>query len=177
MLLVSHSKACARSEYSEYPSIMSLLVVLCYTWVVRYCTGASTALSAHSGLHIAGRRKLSISFPLSSLASNFLSTSYSVTVAGHAGLVLLDEGLAIGGRVVGFGEEHALVALGLFFLAHATGLIARIHMLACISRWESRLPYLRLGGLVGLGLGDGRGGGGGGDGFCRFWLVNGWVDG
>lgn len=42
--------------------------------------------------------------------------------AGHAGAVLVDGGFAVGGRVGGVGEEHALVALGLFLCANAAGL-------------------------------------------------------
>ena len=43
--------------------------------------------------------------------------------ASHAALVLVDGGLAVGGRVGGLGEQHALVALRLFVLAHAAGLL------------------------------------------------------
>lgn len=45
-----------------------------------------------------------------------------VSKAEHAALVLVDEGHAVLRRVLGVGEEHALVALGLFFLADAAGL-------------------------------------------------------
>ena len=59
-----------------------------------------------------------------------------VAVPGHAALILVDEGLAVVGRVGGLGEEHALVALGLFFLAHAARL-ERVSMSA--SRGHSRV--------------------------------------
>jgi hypothetical protein len=42
--------------------------------------------------------------------------------ASHAGLVLFDHGLALLGRVVGFGEEHAVIAGRLFLLANTAGL-------------------------------------------------------
>ena len=45
-----------------------------------------------------------------------------VSEAEHAGLVLRDKRLAVGLGVLGVGEEHALVALGLFVLANAAGL-------------------------------------------------------
>jgi len=48
--------------------------------------------------------------------------SYFESVAEHTRLVLVDEGLAIGGGVLGRGEEHALVAPRLLVLAHAAGL-------------------------------------------------------
>lgn len=40
----------------------------------------------------------------------------------HAGLVLVNGGLAFLRRVFGLGEEHAVVAGGLFGFAHAAGL-------------------------------------------------------
>lgn len=43
-------------------------------------------------------------------------------VASHAGLVLLDQGLALLCGVVGLGEEHAVIAGGLFGLANAAWL-------------------------------------------------------
>lgn len=89
---------------------------------------------------------------------------YSVSVPSHAALVLLNEGLAVGGRVIGFGEEHALVALGLFFLAHTTRLegsdIIRRKMLSVID-WIGECAYLGFGGCVRLGSGRSR------NGFCR----------
>lgn len=42
---------------------------------------------------------------------------------GHAGAVLVDCGFAVGGRVGGAGEEHALVALGLFLCADTARLL------------------------------------------------------
>lgn len=45
-----------------------------------------------------------------------------VSVAGHASLVLIDKRLAVCGRVRSLGEEHALIPLGLFFLAYAARL-------------------------------------------------------
>lgn len=45
-----------------------------------------------------------------------------VPVRGHASLVLFDQRLAVGSRIVRFGEEHALVALLLLLLTHATRL-------------------------------------------------------
>jgi hypothetical protein len=47
---------------------------------------------------------------------------YGVAEPSHAALVLFNQGLAVGGWVVGLGEEHALVALRLFFLAHTARL-------------------------------------------------------
>jgi hypothetical protein len=47
---------------------------------------------------------------------------YFVSETGHAALVLVDEGNAVGGRIGSLGEEHALVALRLFVLADAAGL-------------------------------------------------------
>ena len=43
--------------------------------------------------------------------------------SSHAGLVLLNCGLAFLRWVIGFGEEHAVVASGLFGLAYAAGLV------------------------------------------------------
>lgn len=51
-----------------------------------------------------------------------------VAEADHARLVLLNEGLAVGGGVLGGGEEHTFVALGFFLFADAAGL------LICVSR-------------------------------------------
>ena len=42
--------------------------------------------------------------------------------ARHTRTVLVDHRLAVGGGVLCVGEEHALITLGLFVLAHATGL-------------------------------------------------------
>jgi hypothetical protein len=40
------------------------------------------------------------------------------SISGHTGLVLLYQGLAVCLRgIIGFGEEHAVVAGGLFFFA------------------------------------------------------------
>jgi hypothetical protein len=43
--------------------------------------------------------------------------------SSHAALVLVYQGLAVGGGVLGRREQHALVALRLLLLAHAAGLI------------------------------------------------------
>ena len=43
-------------------------------------------------------------------------------VSSHAGLVLLDQGLALLSRVIGFREQHAVIPVGLFGLADAAGL-------------------------------------------------------
>jgi hypothetical protein len=43
-------------------------------------------------------------------------------VSSHAGLVLLDQGLALLSRVIGFREQHAVIPGGLLGLADAAGL-------------------------------------------------------
>lgn len=43
-------------------------------------------------------------------------------VSSHAGLVLLDQGLALLSRVIGFREQHAVIPGRLFGLADAAGL-------------------------------------------------------
>ena len=42
--------------------------------------------------------------------------------AGHASLVLVDDGLAIARWVIRFREQHAVVSLGLFVLAYTAWL-------------------------------------------------------
>lgn len=51
-----------------------------------------------------------------------------VAEASHAGLVLVDEGNAVGGRVFGVGEQHALVAFGLFLLAYTARLDVTVNI-------------------------------------------------
>lgn len=43
-------------------------------------------------------------------------------IAEHAGLVLLDHGLALLGGIIGLGEKHAVIAGGLLVFADAAGL-------------------------------------------------------
>jgi hypothetical protein len=45
------------------------------------------------------------------------------TIAGHAGLILLNQGFAFLRRIIGFGEEHAIVSRCLFGFAYAAWLI------------------------------------------------------
>lgn len=59
---------------------------------------------------------------------------YFVPETGHAALVLVDEGNAVGGRVGSLREEHALVALRLLVLADAAGL------------WEKKMSACKFGG-------------------------------
>ena len=47
---------------------------------------------------------------------------YLESVTSHAASVLLNERLAVEGRVLGVGEQHTLVSFGLFVLAYAAGL-------------------------------------------------------
>lgn len=61
-----------------------------------------------------------------------------VSEVSHAGLVLVDKGHAVGSRVFGVGEEHALVALRLFFLADTAGLDNTVNII-CISYHEDRV--------------------------------------
>lgn len=57
--------------------------------------------------------------------------------AGHAALVLLDHGLALLGGIVGFGEEHAVIASGLLVLADAAGLKERcVRLGLCFGLWR-----------------------------------------
>lgn len=51
---------------------------------------------------------------------------FLVSEPSHASLVLLNERLAILGRVGGLGEEHALVSLLFFLLAHAAWLLTLV---------------------------------------------------
>lgn len=49
-------------------------------------------------------------------------------IPSHAVLILLDQGLAVGLWVAGLGEEHAVIAGALFFLAHAAWLLRSQHI-------------------------------------------------
>lgn len=54
-------------------------------------------------------------------------------IAFHTALVLGDHILAILLRVGGIGEEHALVASGLFVLANAAGLFCSVFRQSCVA--------------------------------------------
>jgi hypothetical protein len=58
-----------------------------------------------------------------------------VAESSHAALVLIDEEDAVLGGILRVGEEHALVALALFLLADAAGLLESVSVR--FVRWSS----------------------------------------
>lgn len=71
---------------------------------------------------------------------------YLETISGHAASVLIDEGAAVSLGIGRLGEEHALVALGLFLLANAARLFSIRQLARRLKlegmRWKDRnIPW------------------------------------